>query len=116
MSGPNIGYFQFPLCLLAFSGDYKNRLQHIVSYCVGEHGRRLNETPLDYADQTALYKAAKFLHVTVSCYHSTMERWETAGRFIREWEACNGKDASVRISTALLWEAHNNTGVTYREF
>src|SRR5262249_23514584 len=28
----------------------------------------------------------------------------------------NGKDASIRISTALLWEAHNNTGVTYREF
>jgi hypothetical protein len=33
-----------------------------------------------------------------------------------QWEQRHGKDGLVRIGTTLLWEAHDNTGVNYREF
>ena len=36
------GYFQFPLCLLRFGKDDKDRLEHIVSYCLCEQVRRTN--------------------------------------------------------------------------
>lgn len=114
------GYFQFPPCLLAFGSDYKDRLQHIVSYCVCEHAQRLNRK-LDLASpnipaQTALCEAARFLNVNVTSHDATVERWKLATWWIEGWEERYGKDASVRIATILLWEAHNNTGVTYREF
>jgi hypothetical protein len=38
------GYFHFPLCLLAFRSDYKDRLQHVVSYCLCERAQPLNRT------------------------------------------------------------------------
>ena len=120
MSNRHIGYFHFPLCLLAFGSDYKDRLQHIVSYCLCEHAlrlnRKLNRAFADIPSQTALCEAATFLHVNMASNHATVERWKLANWFIEGWEERFGKDASVRIATTLLWEAHNNTGVTYREF
>ncbi len=112
---PN-SYFQFPLCLLGFRSDYKNRLQHIVSYCLCEHARRLNRTSADACDKTALDEAARFLHVNIASYDAAIQRWQFATTFIRQWENRYGRDAFVRIATALLWEADNNTGLTYREF
>lgn len=120
MSNRRIGYFQFPLCLLAFGSDYKDRLQHIVSYCLCEHAKWLNRNlsgaSADTPSQTALYEAATFLHVNVASLEATVERWKLVSWFIEGWEERFGKDASVRIATTLLWEAHNNTGLTYREF
>jgi hypothetical protein len=110
------GYFHFPLCLLAFRRDYKDRLQHIVSYCICEHAKRLTEAPADVPSATKIYDAARFLHVNVTSPEATVDRWKAAKRFIRIWENRFGRDASVRIATALLWEAHDNTGVSYREF
>jgi hypothetical protein len=110
------GYFQFPLCLLAFRSEYKDRLQHIVSYCLCEHAQRLNRTSGDVLGNTALDEAAKFLHVNIPSPDTVIDRWKAATRFIRQREGRYGRDASVRIATALLWEAHNNTGLTYREF
>jgi hypothetical protein len=110
------GYFQFPLCLLAFRSEYKDRLQHIVSYCLLEHEQRLIRASADVAGNTALFEAAKFLHVSITSPDATIDRWKAATRFIRQREGRYGRDASVRIATALLWEAHDNTGLTYREF
>jgi hypothetical protein len=120
MSNRRIGYFQFPLCLLAFGSDYMDRLKHIVSYCLCEHAERLNRNlsgaSADTPSPTALCEAATFLHVNVASHDATVERWKLASWFIEGWEERFGKDASVRIATSLLWEAHNNTGLTYREF
>ena len=120
MSHGSAGYFQFPLYLLAFGRDHKEQLQHIVSYCLCEHAQWLNrklhrpctDTPL----KTAVFEAAKFLHVNVGSYEETIERWNFANWFIEGYEGLYGKDALVRISTSLLWEALSNTGLTYREF
>jgi hypothetical protein len=112
----NTGYFHFPLCLLAFRSDYRDRLQHIVSYCLCEHAQRINCACASVPGGTALEQAAKFLHVSVSSPEATIDRWKAATRFIRQWQGRYGRDASVRIATALLWEAHDNTGLTYREF
>lgn len=112
----NSGYFQFPLCLLAFSTDYKIGLQYIVSYCLCERALRLDPTCPKLSGSNALYKAAKFLHVEVASDNATIQEWETANAFIDRWEARHGRDASVRIATALLWEAYDNTGITHREF
>jgi hypothetical protein len=110
------GYFHFPLCLLAFRSDYKDRLQHVVSYCLCERAQPLNRTSTGVPENTALYEAAKFLHVNISSPEANIHRWKAATRFIRQWEGRYGRDASVRIATSLLWEAHDNTGLTYREF
>ena len=110
------GYFHFPLCLLAFRSDYKDRLQHVSSYCLCEHAQRLNRTLADIPEKTALYDAAKFLNVEIGSPDNTIDRWKAAARFVRQWENRHGRDASVRIATALLWEAYDNTGLTYREF
>ena len=116
MTQRSTGYFQFPLCLLAFRSDYKDRLQHIVCYCLCEHAQRLNRNSANTPEDAALDEAAKFLHVNVPSPEVTIDRWKAATRFIRQWQGRYGRDASVRIATALLWEAHNNTGLTYREF
>lgn len=57
--GSNSGYFQFPLCLLAFRDDYKKRLQHIVSYCVCEQARRTNPTFPKSARDSSFDEATK---------------------------------------------------------
>jgi hypothetical protein len=116
MSERRTGYFHFPLCLLGFRSDYKDRLQHIVSYCLCEQAERLSRTSAAPAGNAALDEAAKFLHVSISSHDATIRRWEAATSFIRQRQTRYGRDASVRIATALLWEAHNNTGLTYREF
>ena len=111
-----LGYFQFPLCLLAFLDDYENRLQHIVAYCLCEHAQRFNPTLADTPSETRLYAAARFLHVNMPSPEATIHRWKTARSFIRQWEDAYGPDALVRIGTTLLWEAHDHDGLTYREF
>ena len=112
----NSGYFQFPLCLLAFDTDYKDRLQHISSFCLCEHAQRLDRTWANTRSNAALDEAAEFLHVKIGSHATTKQRWEAAAAFIHRRQARYGRDAFVRIATPLLWEAHNNTGITYREF
>jgi hypothetical protein len=113
----NVGYFQFPLCLLGFStSDDKERLQYIVSYCLCQHAQRLDRTFATHLQHTVLDEAARFLHVNIGSHDSTIQRWSTARGYILDWERRYGKDASVRIATRLFWEAHNNGGLTYREF
>jgi hypothetical protein len=116
MNKGNAGFFHFPLCLLAFRTDYKDRLQHIVSYCLCEHAQRLNRTSPNLSGNNALSEAARFLNVNIGSHEATTQKWKSATNFILQWEKRYGRDASIRIATALLWEAHDNTGVTYREF
>jgi hypothetical protein len=110
------GYFQFPLCLLAFGAEYKERLQAIISYCLCEGARRRNPKFSKSARSTSLDDAATFLGVTIGSHDSTICRWKEADRFVCQWRRRYGKDALVRIGTTLLWEAYNDTGLTYREF
>jgi hypothetical protein len=109
------GYFQFPLCLLAFGDDYKQRLETIVDYCVCEEARRINRKLPQGARNASLDTAADFLHVNVSREYA-INRWKEANSFIGPWERRYGKDAFVRVGTTLLREACNNTGLSYREF
>ena len=81
-----------------------------------EHAQRVSRTSADISGNTAFCEAARFLHVNIASHEATIERWKAATTFIHQWENRYGRDASVRIATALLWEAHNNTGLTYREF
>ncbi len=112
----NKGYFQFPLCLLGFGKDYKERLETIVSYCLGEQASRTNPKFPRSARNASLEEAAAFLAVEFGSYEDTINRWKAADTFVRQWERRYGEDAKVRIATSLFWEAHNNTGVSYREF
>jgi hypothetical protein len=106
------GYFQFPLCLLAFGEDYKERLQKIVNYCLYEQARRTKS-----ARFPSLNRAATFFGVTIECLHKDIiSEWKEANAFVCQWEGRYGKDPFVRTGTTLLWEAHDNTGLTYREF
>lgn len=109
------GYFQFPLCLLSFCSNDKDRLQHIVAYCLCNQALRLSRTSPD-CENIPLHDAAKFLHVKVPSVDAVIRRRKGATAFVRQWEGRYGRDASVRIATTLLWEAHDNTGLSYREF
>jgi hypothetical protein len=100
----------------AFESDQTKRLQHIISYCLCEHARRLNPAFAKAFDRTALDNAARFLHVNIGSYDATTQRWQFATTFVREWEKRYGRDASVRIATTLLWEVHDGTGLSYRDF
>ena len=110
------GFFHFPLCLLAFGEEYKERLQYIVCYCLYEEAKRTNPDFPKSVKKIGLDDAATFLHVTTGSYDSTICRWRKADDFLSRWEERYGKDARVRIGTSLLWEAHNTTSVSYREF
>src|SRR5216683_2099187 len=110
------GYFQFPLCLLAFGHDQKERLQTIVNYCLCEQARRRNPRFPKSARKGSLDGAATFLGVTIRSYDDTINRWKEAGSFVCQWERRYGRDALVRIGTVLLWEVHDGTGLSYREF
>ena len=96
------GYFQFPLCLLRFGKDDKDRLEHIVSYCLCEQVRRTNPKFPRSARDASLDEAATFLGVTIGSHDATINRWKGADRFLCQWERRYGKDARVRIATSLL--------------
>lgn len=116
VTGRGKGYFQFPLCLLALSEHYKERLQTIVSYCLfKEAGRKNPRFPKSRA-VASLDQAAIFFGFTIAWHEFVASKWEEANRFVRQWEARHGKDAFVRIGATLWSEAHDNTGLTYREF
>jgi hypothetical protein len=109
------GYFQFPLCLLAFGRDHKERLQAIVNYCLCEQARRTNPKFPKSGRKDSFDEAANFLGVRIGTHEDTIRGWKEANGFVCQWERRYGKDAFVRIATSLLWEAHNNTGVSYSE-
>lgn len=110
------GYFQFPLSLLAFGKDYKQRLETIVSYCLCEQASRTNPKFPRSARYAPLDDAATFLGVEIGSYEDTLIEWKAGDSFVCQWERRHGKDARVRIATSLFWEAYNNTGLSYREF
>src|SRR5512132_10658 len=90
------GYFQFPLCLLAFREDYKERLQHIVSYCLCEQARRTNRRFPKSARIASLNHAATFLDVTIGWQHDNIiSEWKEANGFVCQWEGRYGKDPFV---------------------
>jgi len=69
-----------------------------------------------YARNASLGQAATFLGVTIGSHDGTIRRWKEADSFVCQRERRYGKDALVQIGTVLLWEAHSDTGLTYREF
>jgi hypothetical protein len=85
------GYFQFPLCLLAFGKNYKQRLQIIVNYCVCEQARRTNPKFPKSGRKGSLDEAANFLSVKIGTYNDTISRWKEANDFVCQWERCYGE-------------------------
>src|SRR4029453_8512481 len=110
------GYFHFPLCLLSFGKDEKERLLAIVRYCVCEEARRRNPKFAHIARNALIDEAATFLGIKIRSRNKAIKAWQDASSFVREWEGRYGKDPFVRIGTTLLWEAHSNAGLSYREF
>jgi hypothetical protein len=114
--GRGKGYFQFPLCLLAFGEDYKERLQTIASYCLYREAGRKNPRFPKSAGVASLDQAATFFGLTIAWHDIIASKWEEANGFVCQWQGRHGKDALVRIGVTLWSEAHDNTGLTYREF
>jgi hypothetical protein len=79
------GYFQFPLCLLAFGKDEKERLQYIVSYCLCQQAGRTDPKFPKVAWKASLNKAGSFLAVRIGSPESTINRWKEADSFARQW-------------------------------
>ena len=132
-------YFQFPLCALAFCTTEKERLEHIISFGFIEAGiamyRKLDaEIRKQKAEQFANvpgtpddYKKANWQHVaamiganeigiTVGSLAYSMQRWTELSNFRNQFQTQHGNDVLVRIRKDLVFEARDDTGISYREF
>jgi len=132
-------YFQFPLCLLSFGRDVKERLNGITSFgCVQVGMKQWNEfsfakqdlwrsTPpsttfciseIDLGKDEELQVIAGCEYLNIACYdiNEVLADYAPVARFIVDFEGKYGTDARVRIRTDWVFEVLNNSGMSYREF
>ena len=133
-------YLQFPLCALAWGKDVRSRLEHVISFGVVDAGHvmfdRLNpetremkacefaessDCPEDYdeadPDRVAAMLGAEEIGITFGReIDYAIRRWETLTEFKSNFESRHGRDVRVRVAKDLVFEARDNTGISYREF
>src|SRR5262249_29482151 len=130
----NRPYFQFPLCCLAYGKNAEQRLNAIISYCCVEMGNRLwskysiesrelcrarpphwcRSTLNDDAHLQAVlgYDA---LEVFTPDLPASLRRHSVLERFVQSWERTHRADPKVRIATEFVFEARDDTGISYAE-
>ncbi|GEM_PF-1894183 len=129
-------YFTFPLCLLAFGHNERERLEYILCHSVMRVGFERHDTgngetlaneylannprPVGFsksrtADVAAL-AGARLLNVSIADVQSLIVRDEATRRFTSDFEARHGRDALVMISTKIFGECHNEGDPPYRMF
>jgi hypothetical protein len=139
MSDASDSYFQFPLCALSFCATEHERLEHVISYGFVDAGntmfRKLNQDmrrlkaeelqndpsmPHDFSatknDHVAAMIGAREIGITVGNVRWSLEHWKKLSEFRTEFERKYGPDVEVRVRKGLVFEARDNTGISYREF
>jgi hypothetical protein len=137
LEGGIMAYFAFPLYLLAAHANPKERLQHIVSYCCADVGRKEREKRSDEdvmrlisendqtqasigfnrsADHMAQFLGAHVLNVIIHNFYSACKRAAVARTFVDELRQEWGESPLVFIGAELLWGCHNKDDPSWREF
>jgi hypothetical protein len=132
-------YFQFPLCLLGFGCDIKERLNGIISLAVVELGikrwqkfdpnerrARHSLTPpaqsctcrinLEKEDELQVVAGCEFLNLICRNVKGMLADHTRVRRFVNDFERRHGTDARVRIRKDWAFETRDNKGMSYPEF
>jgi hypothetical protein len=128
-------FFHFPLELLAFGKNPKNRLGHVVDYCLSEVGRNLSKRmtgpelkemacsvhnkPNDFSrsrtDCLEIVAAMKILEIAGGSIGETLAQSRVAREFHLQFSSRHGGSPFVRVKNDFLWDALDGR-MTYREF
>jgi hypothetical protein len=132
-------YFHFPLCLLSFGRDVKERLNGIISLgCVElgikqwqqfspaqQHFRRSCPPPktfctceIDLRKDEELQLIAGCEYLDIACHNvkGMLASYAGVTRFIKDFERKQGTDARVRVRKDWVFEVRDNKGMSYPEF
>lgn len=132
------GYFQFPICGLAYGENETDRAGAIISYGIVSTGLKLwadlddeektqrrdgasvVEKPKDFAehrdDHMAVWIGAKAIGCTLHRMGATIQAYNELTEFRRCYELKHGTDVSVRIKRDVVFEVRDKTGMPYDEF
>lgn len=130
-------YYQFPLCSLAYGGDPKARLYHVISWCAVHVGKEL-ATNMTTAELLESAQQIPHAHLpgglrnkdraglvytlgmkTLGLINGTVEggytQAATLENFINRAEAAHGRYPLVRVRHDLMWDALRGS-MPYRDF
>ncbi len=111
MSETKEPFLQFPLGALAVkSTDWKDSLQHILSFCLVRVGDGIEDVDNESAK---IERAASVLHVKLN---GSLGRIRDQARAVRMLGYGYGTDAEVRIAHRIFWACHNDGAPTWNEF
>ncbi len=128
-------FLAIPVPLFSLTGDYKDVMQQMCSYCLVKAGHverermdedtveeKLEETKTPYGfnknktHHVETILGASLLNVSTQNVPSSVARYETANTAIQLAESHFGPSPLAFISSTLFWECHNGTGLSWREF
>ncbi|MFC1552690.1 hypothetical protein ACFL6P_09045 [Candidatus Latescibacterota bacterium] len=129
--------FNFPLCLLSYLGNTKNRIDHIISYCIVETAYTLQDMgysgymdmesildeelecileddekiPQDYNEENKLHGmilvARKRKGITGGTIKSFIKEHKQAKAYVKDFERRFGYDAPVQINKDLCFKTRD---------
>lgn len=116
--------FQFPLCLLAYHHDQRERLDTIISHSLVTTGNRresrLSQSERDGMDPNHTHRviecAKDYCGVNPGNTKSLLERFREAESFIGEWKSKGRKTPLVRMPVKLVFEVRDGKGMSYDDF
>jgi len=132
-------YFQFPLCLLSFGRDVKERLNGIISLgCVEmgmkqwqkfspaqQHFRRSHPPPpslctceidLIKDEELQVVAGCEYMNLVCDNVKDILADYARVTCFIKEYERKHGTDALVRIREDWVFEVLDDKAMSYPEF
>jgi hypothetical protein len=135
----NKRYFHFPLCLLSFGRDIKERLNAIIALACVEMGARqwqkfspaqqhfrrsvppppsfcTCEIDLNNDEELQLIAGCEYFNLICRNAKGMLADYARVTRFIKDFERKHGTDARVRIRKDWAFEVRDNKGMSYREF
>lgn len=116
--------FQFPLCLLAYHKDRRERMETIIAHALVTTGIRMERNmtekerqgaPSNYSHR-AVECSASYCGVSPGDYKRVVKRSQDADRFISEWKSSDRKTPIVRMLTKIVFEVRDGKGMTYDDF
>jgi hypothetical protein len=130
-------FFQYPLCLMNFKADQKQRMEAMLDHAVVSHGQHVmadmdqaeameaaqamptEDRPSGLNFSLQYHKAYAIgmqrLHVRGGAMGRVSDNWFAAGKHIEAYTRRHGRDAVVRIKTD-VWFSCYKEQMTWRDF
>lgn len=133
-------YFQFPLWVLSYGKDVRERMDDLIGWCVMDAGRKARlsvdesvvqakiasqSMPADFneelEDHISVMLGLSMLNVSSGSVLNIIREWTKLEQHIRHFDSIYGTSPFVRIRSDLFWEGVNDArqpgcGFSWREF